>query len=237
MSKEKQVKVFAMLPQRPDVTHEYFHEHWLHPHGTWSLDMKPLKRYVQSHRIGSGVGGADQTVYEGIAIVWFDDLEAALTMGEDPVYKAKVQPDEPLFIDMSGLAFVMTDEYVLRAGTPAEKDDPEGAKVMLLLSRGDRDPEEFSADLLSRADAITDAAPSATRVTLAVNDPVNYAEGAEPACDAVLELWYPDEAGFDESWSAEGEAVVDALGDGVGILGDLYREMRLIWPAPEGAAA
>jgi hypothetical protein len=236
MSKEKHVKVFAMLPQRPDVTNEYFHEHWIHPHGTWSLDMKPLRRYVQSHRIGSAVDGAEPSVYEGIAIVWFDDLEAALTMGDDPVYKAKVQPDEPLFIDMSGLAFVMTDEHLLRVGPPVDKDHPEGAKVMLLLSRGDRAPEEFSGDLLSRGDSIAAAAPTATRVALAISDPVNYADGAEPACDAVLELWYPDGPGFEESWSTEGKAVIDALGEGVGVLGDVYREVRLIWPDHEGAA-
>jgi EthD domain len=240
MVKEDQVKVFAMLPQRPDVSKEYFHEHWLHPHGTWSLDMEPLRRYVQSHRTQTGVDGAIGSSYEGIAIVWFDGLEAALAMGEDPVYKAKVQPDEPLFIDMSGLAFVMADEYVLRPGPLLAKDDPPGSKVMLLLRRvGGSTPEEFAAGLSSRADSVADLSPEATRITLAVADPTNYAEGAQPACDAIVEVWYPDDSRLASAWPADGKSLIDALGpivDQSGILGDVYEEMRLIWPAGEARA-
>lgn len=241
MVKEDQVKVFALLPRRADVSDEYFHEHWIHPHGTWATEMDPLKRYVQNHRIESGLDGLASSSYEGIAIVWFDDLEAAVTMGEDPTYKEKVQPDEPLFIDMDGLAFTMTDEYVLRVGPAVAKDDPKAVKPLILLHRAEGlEPAEFAERLAAKAEALSGLFADARRLTLAVNLPVNYEGEAPPACDAVIEAWFDDAESFGAAWERDREALfgeLDGLVDRDATQADLHEEMRFIWPASERAGA
>jgi len=241
MVKEEQVKVLAFLPRRPDVTPEYFHEHWLHPHGTWTLGMKTLRRYVQSHRVAPGVPGIEASPYEGIAMVWFDDLDAALDMGNDPVYLEKVNPDEPLFIDLAGLGFVMTEEQVLRTGPATAKDAPSGAKAMVLLRRADGvEPEDFAERARAAADGLEDLVPEARRATLAIALPVNYAEGAQPAADAVLELWFDDADAFGTAWEEGGPAVLgklEGLIDPNATVADLYEDARLIWPAAAVAGA
>lgn len=241
MVKEEHVKVLAFLPRKPEVTPEYFHEHWLHPHGTWTLGMKTLRRYVQSHRVAEGAPGVDASPYEGIAIVWFDDLDAALDMGNDPVYLEKVNPDEQLFIDLPGLGFVMTDEHVLRVGPAVEKEAPPGVKVMVLLRRAaGLEPNAFAQRAEEAAARLEDLVPEARRMTLSIALPVNYAEGAEPAADAVLELWF-DDAGACAAALKEGGAAVLAVLEGTiddkATVADLYEDSRLIWPAAAVAGA
>ena len=128
------VKVLALIPQRPDISREEFHSHWLAPHGTMACGIDTLQAYVQCHRIRPGVPGLDEAEYEGIAEVWFTDVETAAAMGEHPVYVADVQPDEPNFIDIDRLAFVFADEQVVRDGATLEKETPV-VKAQLLLRR------------------------------------------------------------------------------------------------------
>lgn len=241
MEKEEQVKVFALLPRRPDVSQEYFHEHWLHPHGTWTLGMKTLCRYVQNHRVEPGLPGTKESPYEGVVSVWFDDLDAAMSMGEDPVYKATLEPDQPLFIDMAGLGFVFTEEYVVRVGSPVGKDAPGGAKAIALLRRGQGlSPEKFAEGFLKKADDLDDLFPDATRISFGLNLPANYQGDAEPPCDALVEVWFEDADACRREWDRSGAAMLDALAalvDGGATLGDLHEEARLIWPASERAGA
>jgi len=162
-------------------------------------------------------------------------------MGEDPTYKEKVQPDEPLFIDMDGLAFTMTDEYVLRVGPQVEKDAPHTTKAVLLLHRGKGlDPAEFAAKLTEKAESLGSLFPAARRLTLAVNLPVNYEGEAEPACDGVIEAWFDDAESFRSDWDSDRGAVLAELGDLIdaeATEADLHEEIRFIWPASERAGA
>ena len=220
------VKVFALIPRRPDVTEEFFHEHWAGPHAELAKRITTIRRYVQSHRVAPGVAGLPPAIYEGIAEVWFDDFATAAGMGEDPNYAEGAHLDEPNFIDIDRLGFVIADEDVLRAGPPVGQDDA-GVKAALLL-RGGR------AALAEAAARLADQVPAATRVTVSTAVDELYADGAEPAFDAIVELWFDDVAAFEAAWASASVADLGAADGSAGFLAD---ELRVIWPQDVPATA
>ncbi len=195
------VKVFALLPQRSDVSTEYFHEHWAGPHAELAKRIATMRTYVQSHRTAARQPAFASAPYEGIAEVRFDDAATAAGMGEDPAYLEGCHVDEPLFIDTDRLGFLTTSEHIVRDG-PA--DTGEGSKVMVLLARArGLAPGDFATRVLEVAPALAEALPAAQRVSVSVALPESYADGAEPSCDAVLELFFgPDEDPAAGGWPA-----------------------------------
>jgi hypothetical protein len=111
-----QIKMFGCIPRRPDISKQYFHDHWRHPHGTLGRRISTFRGYVQSHQIHSELLGPDQTRFEGCAEVWFDNVSDAATFPSEPIYMRDIIPDEPLFVDMPKLRFAFTHEEVLVSG-------------------------------------------------------------------------------------------------------------------------
>jgi len=74
------IKVVGLLTRRPEFSHEQFIRHWLEIHGPLAHAVPGVRRYVQSHIIGTrtrpDIPGTDVDV-DGIAELWYDD-EAVL---------------------------------------------------------------------------------------------------------------------------------------------------------------
>lgn len=227
------IKVLALIPQREDISREEFHSHWLSPHGEMACGIDTLRGYVQCHRVRPGLAALPEPEYEGIAEVWFTDVETAAAMGEHPVYAEQVHPDEASFIDQSRLAFVFADEHVLREGEMIGKDDPPGLKVQLLLRRAaGSSPEQFAAAWAASDAAAADAFPAATRIVRTQARPESYAEG-EPPADGFAELWWPGREAFEADWEADGGAYMESLAGFADLESSsafLSEETRLIWP-------
>jgi uncharacterized protein (TIGR02118 family) len=232
------IKVFALIPRRPDVSHEFFHKHWGGPHAELALRITTLRGYVQSHRVAPGPSGLPDAIYEGIAEVWFDDAATAAGMGEDPNYAEHAHLDEPNFIDTDNLGFLLSEEQIQREGPTVAKDDG-GAKLMLLLRRAaGLSAADFAAAV--RATPLADTVPDARRVTVAVAIPDMYAEGAEPTFDAVVEMTFADADALHDAWASCGEKVLGALEgtvDTARCAGFPAEELRVIWPVAVASAA
>lgn len=225
-----QVKVLALIPQRPDISREEFHSHWISPHGEIACGIDTLQRYVQCHRVRPGVPGLAEADYEGIAEVWFTDVETAAAMGEHPVYAEQVAPDEPNFIDGDQLAFVFADEDVVAGGEHPEAS--EGIKAQLLLRRAPGSSRGDFAAAWAAADAESSAFPAATRVVRTVARAESYAEGDPPA-DGFAEFWWAGRDAFEADWRAGGEDYLGALAGFADLDASsafLSEEVRLIWP-------
>lgn len=70
------VKYFGLLKRKPGLTHEQFLKHWTEVHAPLALKYAPrLRKYVQNH--GVQLPGVEFE-YDGIAELWFDDVESAL---------------------------------------------------------------------------------------------------------------------------------------------------------------
>jgi len=94
------IKVLGLLTRKPHLTHEEFVKHWYEVHGPLALAVPGIRRYVQSHITGTrtrpDIPETDVAV-DGIAEIWYDDLEAMRRAGATPEMK-RLTDDGALFI-------------------------------------------------------------------------------------------------------------------------------------------
>jgi uncharacterized protein (TIGR02118 family) len=121
------VKMVELVHPRTDISEQEFHDHWRHPHATLVRDVRPVRHYVQNHRIPTSLVPDDESSYLGIVEAWFDSLASGQSLADDPQYVAHVEPDEPAFVEQSKFVVTFTREEVVQAnrGTIAP-DAPAG---------------------------------------------------------------------------------------------------------------
>src|SRR5579863_2228081 len=94
------IKSISLLTRKPELTHEQFVKHWLEIHGPLARAVPGVRRYVQSHIIGTrtrpDIPETDVEV-DGIAELWYDD-EAALTRAAATPEMKRLTDDGALFI-------------------------------------------------------------------------------------------------------------------------------------------
>lgn len=129
------IKMFGAIPRKKDVTPEWFHDHYRHPHGTLGRHISTMRNYTQCHQVHSDLLGPDQTRFEACAEVWFDNVEDARNFPEEPVYVRDVIPDEPLFVDMDELRFCFAEEEILKTGPDIRAPMSPGDMVWRLDNR------------------------------------------------------------------------------------------------------
>lgn len=226
------IKVAALIPSRPDITTEKFHSHWRDPHGELAKRITTLRRYQQSHWVGAGVPGVPESIYRGIAEVWFDGLDVALGMGDDPNYTDYAGADEPNFIDQSRLAFLFLDERAVAPGPGYAQGSPETKAMLLLKRKAGVTKEAFRVGLGTAAVDAAAAATGAERYVPATTHDVLYADGADPLYDGLVELSWPSREAFERGWASGGPGYLGRLAE-VADLGrsasHLAEPYRVIW--------
>ena len=72
------IKSFKMMKRRNDLTREQFLQHWKKIHGPLfvSKNVPGLRKYIQNHP-ARVTEPEFETDIDGIAELWFDDLESA----------------------------------------------------------------------------------------------------------------------------------------------------------------
>jgi uncharacterized protein (TIGR02118 family) len=224
------VKMFAFPSRRADLDVAAFHAHWRGPHRALAERIPSFRRYVQSHRRWDLDPGLPPAPFEGSAEVWFDGVDVALGMQDDPAYADGAAKDEPNFIDMERLAFIFTAEDVLEPGPPIGKDDG-GVKLMQMVRRAPGvDRDEFVAAWARSGDEVAGRLRADRDV--ACRTLVDSSE--EPAFDGVREIFWadPDEFGrarqeFAPDWSClQDPELVDPQASRSMVV----EELRVIWP-------
>jgi uncharacterized protein (TIGR02118 family) len=196
------VKLFAAIPRKRAVTRQEFHDHWRHPHGTLARHISTIRKYVQSHQIQCALLDDRQTRYEGIAEVWMDSVADAAALAEEPTYVRDLVPDEPAFIELDDLRFLIAEEDVLvsgpdhRAGPSKEDacwyDDDRAVNIKLIqlmdaAARGDwRSEREVELGRAIGAYRHVCCSPAAAA----------YSAAAAPF-GGVRELWWPTLSAFE----------------------------------------
>ena len=73
------IKVLSLLTRKEGLTHQEFVKHWIEVHGPLAHAVPGIRRYVQSHIVGTrtraDIPEAAMDV-DGIAELWYDDEEA-----------------------------------------------------------------------------------------------------------------------------------------------------------------
>jgi uncharacterized protein (TIGR02118 family) len=113
------IKLVYCITKKPGLTDEEFFDYWEKIHGPIGARIPRLRRLVQSHRIRIADDSRPPD-YDGVAELWFDDLEALLAARKSPEWKASSE-DEANFIDPNKVAYLVSQERVVF--DDARKDD------------------------------------------------------------------------------------------------------------------
>lgn len=105
------VKVVYCITKKTGLTDEEFFRYWKEIHGPIDARIPQLRRLVQSHRL---IVPGDEHVpdYDGMAELWFDDVETLLAARQSPEWKASTE-DEANFIDHSRTADFISEEHTI----------------------------------------------------------------------------------------------------------------------------
>jgi uncharacterized protein (TIGR02118 family) len=105
------VKLVYCITKKAGWSDQEFFDYWKNVHGTIGARIPGLRRLVQSHHI-SVPGDKFAPAYDGMAELWFDDVEALLAARESPEWQASSQ-DEANFIDHNKVAYFVSQEHVI----------------------------------------------------------------------------------------------------------------------------
>lgn len=111
------IKFTAMLVRNPALTHEQFVTHHKTAHAELFMSLpasiENVRRYVQSHNVGSDLPGMPPSRYDGVTEIWFDDVAGFAAVFTSREYFATVRPDEESFLNLAaGDVFLSTENVV-----------------------------------------------------------------------------------------------------------------------------
>jgi uncharacterized protein (TIGR02118 family) len=108
------MKLTIMLARRGDISREQFSHYWLNEHAPKILALtgadRVIKGYVQQVSVRDIPEGLPVADFDGMAELWFDDLQSALTIMSSDQYRATIPPDEPNFLDQSKTRIMFSEE-------------------------------------------------------------------------------------------------------------------------------
>lgn len=227
------IKLFSLLPRRPDISAEQFHKHWSTVHVDLALRIRRMTRYVQFHVSGAALPGFARSSYDGVAECWFGDVAAFRGLADDPDFTEHAGRDDQYFIDMGGRAAVVTQQSVIRAGLGFDDDAPMAKDLIFLKKSPGLTRDEFdrwSEEELDRI--VVEDVPSLARYVRCSALADNVTGTAQPFA-SVLELWWHADAARESSAGGLlrlSESLADLhviLHESLSLVGT---ELRIVWP-------
>lgn len=102
------IKLVYCITKKRGLTDEQFFRYWKDIHGPIGARIPHLRRLVQSRRL-SVPGDKYAPDYDGMAELWFDNVEDLLAARQSPEWEAS-RKDEANFIDHSKVAYFVSEE-------------------------------------------------------------------------------------------------------------------------------
>ena len=101
------IKLVYCITRRADLSLDEFSSYWHAVHGPIGRRIPGLRRLVQSHPVAPPPGF--RMDFDGMAELWFDDLQALRAARASPEWQASSQ-DEANFVDPARTALFVTEE-------------------------------------------------------------------------------------------------------------------------------
>ena len=112
------IRFFSLIPRRPDIDRQRFHDHLRHPHGTLGRQIPGMLTYVQAHQFDTDRLGPGQDEFDAVSMPSFDSAKDADALVDEPLFVENIRPDEPLFQDLPRVVFFITEEEVVVSRPP-----------------------------------------------------------------------------------------------------------------------
>ncbi len=117
------VKLTICVVRKPGMSHEEFDTYWRDVHGPLVKSVneftRHIRRYVQCHGIASNIPLGSGGQYDGIAELWFDNVESIERAFNEPRYLEVIKPDEKKFVDLEGCVSYISEELEIISGGTA----------------------------------------------------------------------------------------------------------------------
>ena len=115
------VKLIYCITKKPGMDDEKFFQYWKNVHGPIGARIPGLRKLVQSHRV-KAAGDKRRPDYDGVAELWFDDMQALLASRQSPEWKQSTD-DEANFVNHTKVAYLVCEEHII-LDKMAEKEGP-----------------------------------------------------------------------------------------------------------------
>jgi hypothetical protein len=131
------IKILCFLSRRDDISREQFHDHWRTEHARIFAEVDEIRRHIvryeQNHRLEQdyardrGPGESSDGGRDGVAVQWFESLEAFRRLQSEPAFRELVGPDEEKFMKRDDLSWIVAgeedvifDDAAARAAAPVK---------------------------------------------------------------------------------------------------------------------
>jgi uncharacterized protein (TIGR02118 family) len=105
------IKLVYCITKKSGLTDEEFFSYWQNVHGAIGARIPGLRKLVQSRRLAIA-GDKHAPDFDGMAELWFDDVEALLAARRSPEWEASTE-DEMNFIDRNKVAYFVSEEHFI----------------------------------------------------------------------------------------------------------------------------
>jgi uncharacterized protein (TIGR02118 family) len=108
------VKLIICAKRKPGITHEEFGRYWRENHGPLVKSVpefiQHVRKYVQCHVVSGAAPLGATSDYDGVAELWFDNVDELNEAFTEPRYLEIIRPDELKFADLVNCVSIVTEE-------------------------------------------------------------------------------------------------------------------------------
>jgi uncharacterized protein (TIGR02118 family) len=108
------VKLIVCAKWKSGITHEEFGRYWRENHGPLVRSVpefiRHVRKYVQCHIVNGSVPLGTSSDYDGVAELWFENLDELNKAFTEPRYLEVIRPDELKFADITNCVSIVTEE-------------------------------------------------------------------------------------------------------------------------------
>ena len=188
------VKLVVWFKRRAGMEVEPFQEYWRTRHAEMACGLPGIRRYVQSHTLLAGYRKGEP-VCDGVAEIWFDDTDAIRSLRGTDALRV-VQEDVAKFIDRSTMKTLVTDEHLTKDGElPGECVK----NIEFVHRRPDLGVDEFQRYWREVHGPLASEIPMVVRYVQSHCRRAGYANGRQPPCDGIANMWFESTASMRES--------------------------------------
>ena len=109
---ETALKSIDLVNRKSGMSVDDFQKYWRDVHGPLCTAARAMRRYVQNHTRRAIYDSGRTPPYDGVAMAWFDDMQALRAAAPTPEFE-RLRADVENFIARDRSPSVLTREYVI----------------------------------------------------------------------------------------------------------------------------